>query len=81
MVKIGGHIFIEGALKFQKPQLGALDLSLVDAILISNPHNMLALPFITEYTSFKGKVYATEPTLQIGRFEYSYLSPKIQLNC
>lgn len=29
---------------------------------------MMALPFITEGTGFKGKVYATEPTLQIGRY-------------
>lgn len=29
---------------------------------------MLALPFITEGTGFKGIIYATEPTLQIGRF-------------
>jgi integrator complex subunit 9 len=28
---------------------------------------MLALPFITEGTGFAGVVYATEPTLQIGR--------------
>jgi integrator complex subunit 9 len=28
---------------------------------------MLALPFITEYSKFKGKIYATEPTIQIGR--------------
>lgn len=28
---------------------------------------MLALPFITESTGFKGPIYATEPTLQIGR--------------
>lgn len=29
---------------------------------------MMALPYITEGTGFKGKVYATEPTLQIGRY-------------
>eukprot|EP01098_Paradermamoeba_levis_P010049 TRINITY_DN4207_c0_g2_i1.p1 TRINITY_DN4207_c0_g2~~TRINITY_DN4207_c0_g2_i1.p1 ORF type:complete len:704 (-),score=190.32 TRINITY_DN4207_c0_g2_i1:65-1936(-) len=28
---------------------------------------MFALPFITEYSGFKGKIYATEPTIQIGR--------------
>lgn len=28
---------------------------------------MMALPYITEHTGFTGTVYATEPTLQIGR--------------
>ena len=28
---------------------------------------MLALPFITESTGFKGRVYATEPTMTFGR--------------
>ncbi|KAK9766980.1 Integrator complex subunit 9, variant 2 [Basidiobolus ranarum] len=27
---------------------------------------MLALPFITEYTDFKGQIYATEPTINFG---------------
>ena len=45
-----------------------LDMSEVDVILISNYHCMMALPFMTEYTSFKGVVYATEPTLHLGRF-------------
>jgi len=39
----------------------------VDVILISNYSCMLALPFVTEGTGFHGVVYATEPTLQIGR--------------
>lgn len=29
---------------------------------------MMALPYITEHTGFTGTVYATEPTLQIGRY-------------
>lgn len=49
------------------PQLGLMDMSEVDVILISNYHCMMALPYMTEYTNFKGVVYATEPTLHIGR--------------
>lgn len=45
-----------------------LDLSTIDVILISNYHCMMALPYITEHTGFTGTVYATEPTLQIGRY-------------
>jgi len=43
-------------------------LSEVDVILLSNYRNMLALPYVTECTGFKGVIYATEPTLHIGRF-------------
>ncbi len=50
------------------PQTDIFDLSTVDTILLSNHACMLALPFITEETGFNGHVYATEPTLQIGRY-------------
>ena len=46
---------------------------------------MLALPFVTEGTGFKGVIYATEPTLQIGRFfmeelvEYIEQTPRAAL--
>ena len=43
-----------------------VDLSSLDAILISSYSCMLALPYITEYTGFKGTVYMTEPSLHIG---------------
>eukprot|EP01133_Synstelium_polycarpum_P013310 gene13310-15646_t len=39
----------------------------VDIILISNYTNIYALPYVTEYTAFNGKIYATEPTVQIGK--------------
>ena len=43
-------------------------MAMIDIILISNFHCMLALPYITEYTNFSGVIYATEPTLHIGRY-------------
>uniref|UniRef100_A0A8C5CQD4 Integrator complex subunit 9 n=1 Tax=Gadus morhua TaxID=8049 RepID=A0A8C5CQD4_GADMO len=49
------------------PQRELMDLSTIDVILISNYHCMMALPYITEHSGFTGAVYATEPTLQIGR--------------
>jgi len=39
----------------------------VDYIFISNFYQMMALPLITEYTHFTGKIYATEPTVEFGR--------------
>ncbi len=42
-------------------------MSEVDVILLSNFRNVLALPYITEFTDFCGAVYATEPTMHLGR--------------
>uniref|UniRef100_A0A336LRJ7 CSON002133 protein n=1 Tax=Culicoides sonorensis TaxID=179676 RepID=A0A336LRJ7_CULSO len=77
-----GKVFIDSAPEFLTPMEKIVDFSEIDIILISNYLNMLALPYITEGTGFKGVVYATEPTLQIGRFfleelvEYIEASPK-----
>ena len=60
-------VFVDGSIELMPPQTNIFDISAVDAILLSNHSCMLALPFITEETTFKGQVYATEPTLQIGR--------------
>ncbi|XP_048237856.1 integrator complex subunit 9-like isoform X1 [Haliotis rufescens] len=63
----GGRVFVDGTPQFLTPEVNMVDLTQIDAILISNYSCMLALPYITEYTGFRGVVYCTEPTLQIGR--------------
>ncbi|XP_018344280.1 PREDICTED: integrator complex subunit 9 [Trachymyrmex septentrionalis] len=63
-----GRVFVDSVPEFTPPLEKIIDFSEIDAILISNYTCMLALPFITEGTGFKGIIYATEPTLQIGRF-------------
>uniref|UniRef100_UPI00398F3059 integrator complex subunit 9 isoform X2 n=1 Tax=Pristiophorus japonicus TaxID=55135 RepID=UPI00398F3059 len=62
-----GRVFVDSLPEFCLPETELLDLSTVDVILISNYHCMMALPYITEHTGFTGTVYATEPTMQIGR--------------
>eukprot|EP00118_Oscarella_pearsei_P013716 m.112178 g.112178 ORF g.112178 m.112178 type:complete len:302 (+) comp37437_c0_seq49:340-1245(+) len=62
-----GQFFLDGQLEFCTAELDAVDLSTVDAILISCYQNMLGLPYVTEHSGFKGKLYATEPTIQLGR--------------
>jgi len=49
------------------PESNLFPFSDVDAILISNYTSMLALPFITETEAFRGKVYATEPSILLGK--------------
>jgi integrator complex subunit 9 len=80
--KAGSHVFIDSSPEFQPPLEKIIDFSEIDVILISNYMNMMALPYITEKTNFKGVVYATEPTLQLARLfmeelvEYMETSPK-----
>uniref|UniRef100_A0A8C2X1D4 Integrator complex subunit 9 n=1 Tax=Cyclopterus lumpus TaxID=8103 RepID=A0A8C2X1D4_CYCLU len=62
-----GRVFVDSQPEFCLPERELLDLSTVDVILVSNYHCMMALPYITEHTGFTGTVYATEPTLTIGR--------------
>ncbi|XP_054721142.1 LOW QUALITY PROTEIN: integrator complex subunit 9-like [Uloborus diversus] len=62
-----GRVFVDSCPEFCPPEEHIVDFSQVDVILISNYQSMLALPYITEGTGFHGVVYATEPTLQIGR--------------
>lgn len=46
--------------EFTPPLEKIIDFSEIDAILISNYTCMLALPFITEGTGFKGMCYTKE---------------------
>ena len=62
-----GKVFIDSPPEFCPPQTSLIDFSELDAILVSNYTSMLALPFIVAERGFRGTVYATEPTLQIGR--------------
>uniref|UniRef100_T1JKD7 Beta-Casp domain-containing protein n=1 Tax=Strigamia maritima TaxID=126957 RepID=T1JKD7_STRMM len=62
-----GRVFVNSQPEFCLPETEIINFSEVDVILISNYLCMLALPFITECYGFRGVVYMTEPTLQIGR--------------
>lgn len=74
-----GRVFIDSAPEFCPPMDKIIDFCDIDVILISNYMNMLALPYITEGTGFNGTVYATEPTLQIGRFFLEELVDNIEI--
>ena len=49
-----GRVFVDSEPEFVGPTEGVVDFGQVDAILISNYTCMLALPYITETTGFKG---------------------------
>ncbi|KAF9419449.1 Integrator complex subunit 9 [Podila epigama] len=52
---------------FKLPDFSGIDLKSVDVVLISNFNHMLALPYLTEFTDFQGRIFATEPTIEFGR--------------
>ncbi|XP_023235050.1 integrator complex subunit 9-like [Centruroides sculpturatus] len=80
-----GRVFIDSSPEFCLPEVGIIDFSEIDVILLSNYQSMMALPYITEGGGFNGTVYATEPTLQIGKqfmeelVNYIERTPKIKV--
>ena len=65
---MNGSMLLDSTPLFGVPTECSVDISDIDAILISNSLSMLALPFFTEHPDFNGCVYATEPTANIGKF-------------
>ncbi|POM74021.1 Integrator complex subunit, partial [Phytophthora palmivora] len=51
----------------QLPALNSVDVGALDVVLLSNHLTLLALPLLTEVLGFKGKIYATQLTLDFGR--------------
>ena len=59
-------------------QLAAVDPATVDCVIITNFHNMLALPYVTESAAgFRGVVLATEPTAEFGKLSMLELAEYI----
>ncbi|VDK79733.1 unnamed protein product [Litomosoides sigmodontis] len=63
----GEHVLVDGPFEVHPAQICSTSMNSVDAILVSNWMSLFALPFFTEKTNFSGVVYATDPTLQLGR--------------
>ncbi|KAH7646743.1 integrator complex subunit 9-like protein [Dermatophagoides farinae] len=75
-----GKIFVDSAPEFCLPEFSCIDMKNIDVILISNYRSMLALPFITERSDFSGFVYATEPSMNLGRLFMEELVTYIERN-
>ncbi|KAF9900063.1 Integrator complex subunit 9 [Linnemannia zychae] len=52
---------------FKLPDFSGVDLKAIDVVVVSNYNHILALPYLTEYTDFQGRIFATEPTIEFGR--------------
>jgi len=62
-----GRAYLDAESQVLPPSSEFFNFSDVDVILVSNYNYMLALPYITENTGFKGKILCTEPTLLLGK--------------
>ena len=58
----GGFVY-----RLQLPSLSSVDVGALDVVLLSNHLTLLALPLLTEDLGYKGKIYATQLTLDFGR--------------
>jgi hypothetical protein len=63
---VDGRVLLHEPLEYRLPRFELIDTASIDVVLVSNCHTLLALPYLTERTSFSGVVYATEPTLRFG---------------
>ncbi len=64
----GSGVLRRGQFLVETPEFSSIDLNSMDFIFIINYNHMLAsLPYVTEYTDFKEKIYATEPTVLFAR--------------
>ncbi|CEP19353.1 hypothetical protein [Parasitella parasitica] len=52
---------------FRVPDFSLIDVNSIDLVLIANSESMLGLPFLTEYLGYKGRIIATEPTIEYGK--------------
>ncbi|CAG7668628.1 unnamed protein product [Allacma fusca] len=68
LCEVNGSVLVDSTPLFGVPTESSVDISEIDVILVSNSFSILALPFFTEHPNFHGSVYATEPTVNIGRF-------------
>ncbi|RCN45236.1 hypothetical protein ANCCAN_08736 [Ancylostoma caninum] len=65
--QLNDNVFVDGMPEVHPVPLEAVCMNTVDYILVSNWHSLVALPFYTENSGFKGVVYSTEPVVQFGR--------------
>lgn len=64
---ICGQVYLDVEPWYKTAELGLVDVSSLDAVLISNPEGMLGLPFLTRSPEFSGKIYATSVTTKLGQ--------------
>lgn len=52
---------------FRTANFSLVDVNSIDVVIIANSEMMLGLPYLTEYLGYKGRILATEPTIEFAR--------------
>ncbi|KAI9203967.1 beta-lactamase-like protein [Polychytrium aggregatum] len=52
--------------RFVLPNLDSVDPATIDAVLLTNSSSWLGLPYLTERTTFRGEILASEAAAQLG---------------
>jgi integrator complex subunit 9 len=52
---------------FRIPDLNLIDMHAIDCVLLTSSKQMLGLPFLTEYLGYKGRILATEASIEFAR--------------
>jgi len=68
LVVLNGRHRIFGPLQLCPPRLDLLDVAAIDVVLISNPTGILGLPYLVRRPGFRARIFATEPTAELGRY-------------
>lgn len=63
-MQVGKRWLLAGEPQLEVPRVN--DLAGINAVLVSSASAILALPYLTEYTTFSGTIFATAATVQLG---------------
>eukprot|EP01137_Pigoraptor_chileana_P003954 Opistho-2@2548 len=66
-VEMGGISFLDEPVRVRAPDYGGIDLAVVDAVLVSSYQSLLGLCHLCANEAFRGRIYATDPTIQLGK--------------
>eukprot|EP00249_Psilotum_nudum_P032613 c48382_g1_i1 orf=131-1711(+) len=64
---IEGRMLLDAEPWYKTSNLGLVDVSSLNAVLISNPEGMLGLPFLVRMPEFSAEIYATSATAKLGQ--------------
>lgn len=56
-----------GSIKIEVPKINDIGIKNIDVVLLSNFDSYTALPYLVQSSDFRARIYATVPTIDLGR--------------